>query len=108
MDDTPWWPSGITTEDSSGLDSGVIQTVFGSIQSWDFKACLSTKWWQNPPENGAMWGEWPEVTTVEIIKHDRKGVLLKLNDHQVARVSPFAVGNDLSRLAVSALATSAE
>ena len=98
MDDTPWWPSGIITEDSSGLDSGVIQTVFGSIQSWDFKACLSTKWWQNPPENGTMWGEWPEVTTVEIIKHDRKGVLLKLNDHQVARVSPFAVGNDLSRL----------
>ena len=98
MDDAPWWPSGIITDDSADTESGVVQTVFGSIQCWNFAACLSNEWWQHRPESGDIWGDWPEVTTAEVIKHDRKGILLKLNDHQIARISPFAVGNDLSRL----------
>ena len=97
MDESPWWPVGIITEDSDSFDSGRIQTVFGTLETWDYTQCLSAEWWQAQPQDGAVWGQWPNVSTVEILCQDRKGYLVRLNDNQIARITPFALGNDLSR-----------
>ena len=97
MDESPWWPVGIITEDSESFDSGRIQTVFGTLETWDFTQCLSAEWWHTQPQDGAVWGQWPNVSTVEILNQDRKGYLVRLNDNQIARITPFALGNDLSR-----------
>ena len=97
MDEAPWLPSGIIIDDSEGIDSERIQTALGSIDTWDFIQCVSPEWWEQPPLDGKVWGQWPKGVNPEIIKQDRKGVILRLNEQQIARVSPFAVGNDLSR-----------
>ena len=98
MDESPWWPSGIVTEDSHEISSGRIQTVFGALETWGYQDCLAASWWQKPPEEGIIWGQWPEVSEIDIIHHDRKGYLIRINDKQIARVTPFDLGNDLSRL----------
>lgn len=98
MDESPWWPSGIVTEDSHEISSGRIQTVFGALETWDYQDCLAASWWQKPPEEGIIWGQWPEVSEIDIIHQDRKGYLIRINDKQIARVTPFDLGNDLSRL----------
>ena len=98
MDESPWWPSGIVTEDSHESSSGRIQTVFGTLETWGYQDCLAASWWQKPPEEGIIWGQWPEVSEIDIIHQDRKGYLIRINDKQIARVTPFDLGNDLSRL----------
>lgn len=98
MDESPWWPSGIVTEDSHEISSGRIQTVFGALETWSYQECLTPNWWQKPPEEGIIWGQWPEVSEIDIIHQDRKGYLIRINDKQIARVTPFDLGNDLSRL----------
>ena len=98
MDESPWWPSGIVTEDSESFSSGRVQTVFGSIDTWNYQECLAEKWWQKPSAEGTFWGTWPEASEVEIIHQDRKGYLIRINDRQIARITPFNLGNDLSRL----------
>lgn len=98
MDESPWWPSGIVTEDSHESSSGRIQTVFGALETWGYQECLTPNWWQKPPEEGIIWGQWPEVSEIDIIHQDRKGYLIRINDKQIARVTPFDLGNDLSRL----------
>ena len=98
MDESPWWPSGIVTEDSHEISSGRIQTVFGALETWGYQDCLAASWWQKPPEEGIIWGQWPEVSEIDIIHQDRKGYLIRINDKQIARVTPFDLGNDLSRL----------
>ena len=98
MDESPWWPSGIVTEDSHEISSGRIQTVFGALETWGYQDCLAASWWQKPPEEGIIWGQWPEVSEIDIIHQDRKGYLIRINDKQIARVAPFDLGNDLSRL----------
>ncbi len=98
MDESPWWPSGIVTEDSQDFSSGRIQTVFGTLETWIYQRCLAPNWWQKPPEEGIIWGQWPKVSEIEILHQDRKGYLLRINEKQIARVVPFDLGNDLSRL----------
>lgn len=98
MDDAPWWPKGIITDDSVSFDTGRVQTSFGSVDSWNYGESLALEWWQTAPTDGNIWGDWPQVTQVKVIKRDRRGLVLRLNEHQIARISPFAVGNDLSRL----------
>ena len=98
MDDSPWWPVGIIAEDSDSFASGQIQTAFGTIETWQFNDCLSSDWWSSPPNDGNVWGEWPEVTQIDVLLEDRKGLVIRINPRQIARISPFAVGNDLSRL----------
>jgi len=98
MDESPWWPSGIVTEDSQDISSGRIQTVFGTLGTWGYQECLAPNWWQKPPKEGIIWGQWPKVSEIEILHQDRKGYLLRINEKQIARVVPFNLGNDLSRL----------
>ncbi len=98
MDESPWWPRGIITEESEEFSSGRIQTVFGSLDTWDFQDCLTVKWWHEAPQDGAYWGQWPEVSDIEILHQDRKGYLIRINENQIARIAPFNLGNDLSRL----------
>ena len=56
MDESPWWPKGIITEDSEGFASGRIQTLFGTLQTWDYAQCLDEMWWNSPPQDGTVWG----------------------------------------------------
>ncbi len=98
MDEPPWWPSGIVTEDSQDISSGRVQTVFGTLETWSYQECLNPNWWQKPPKEGLIWGQWPGVSEIEILHQDRKGYLLRINEDQIARIVPFDLGNDLSRL----------
>jgi hypothetical protein len=98
MDESPWWPSGIVTEDSQDSSSDRIQTVFGTLETWDYQDCLAANWWQKPPSEGIIWGSWPKVSEIEILHQDRKGYLLRINENQIARITPINLGNDLSRL----------
>jgi hypothetical protein len=98
MDESPWWPSGIVTEDSQDSSSDRIQTVFGTLETWDYQDCLAANWWQKPPSEGVIWGSWPKVSEIEILHQDRKGYLLRINENQIARITPINLGNDLSRL----------
>ena len=98
MDESPWWPSGIIHEDSESFDSGKIRTEFGTLYCWNYQDCLTVDWWAQVPSQSAIVGTWPEVTEVSILREDRKGLLLQINAEQIARVLPFSVGNDLSRM----------
>ena len=98
MDESPWWPSGIIHEDSESFDSGKIRTEFVTLNCWDYQECLTVDWWAQPPSQSAIVGTWPKVTKVSILREDRKGLLLQINAKQIARVLPFSVGNDLSRM----------
>ena len=98
MDESPWWPSGIIHEDSESFDSGKIRTEFGTLNCWNYQDCLTVDWWAQAPNQSDIVGTWPEVTEVSMLREDRKGLLLKINTEQIARVLPFSVGNDLSRM----------
>ena len=98
MDDSPWWPGGIITEDFENLAEDRIQTVFGSFETWEFQDSLKVEWWQEIPQEGTIWGQWPKVSNIEILHQDRKGFLVRINENQIARITPFHLGNDLSRL----------
>ena len=96
MDDSPWWPKGIIAEDSENLATDRIHTIFGSFETWDFQESLKIEWWQEIPREGTVWGQWPNVSDIEILHQDRKGFLVRINDRQIARITPFHLGNDLS------------
>ena len=72
MDESQWLPTGIMTDDSGGIDSGRIQTTLGTIDTWDFIQCVSPEWWEQPPLDGKVWGQWPKGANPEIIKEDRR------------------------------------
>ena len=88
MDESPWWPSGIVTEDSQEISLGRIQTVFGTLETWDYQECLAANWWQKLPREGTIWGQWPEVSGIQILHQDRKGYLLRINETQIAKAEP--------------------
>ena len=98
MDEPAWWPNGIvqTPYDSSFIGEAV--TSFGRLKIWDFNPTLELEWWQDSTSRGKFWGEWPAVKVLEVIQADRYGVLLNLNGTHIARICPFEVGNDISRM----------
>jgi len=99
MDELGWWPKGVVQTPYESSFEGEIVTSLGRLKMWNFEASLDLEWWQQVPEEGKVWGEWPEVKILEVIQYDRHGVLLNLNGTQIVRVSPFEVGNDVSRMA---------
>ena len=101
MEEPVWWPSGIAQQSmDEAMEAGELRTSFGRLQMWDFSEVQSVSWWRAPPGNGVQWGQWPEeVDHVELVTEDRYGLVLRIDDAYVARVSPFMVGEDTSRLA---------
>ena len=81
MDESPWWPSGIVSEDSQDISSGRIQTVFGTLETWGYQECLPKLVAETPGE-GIVWGQWPKVSEIEILHQDRKGYLLRINENK--------------------------
>ena len=82
------------------LEAGELRTSYGRLQMWDISEVQSTSWWRSPPGNGVQWGQWPDaVDEVKLVGEDRHGLVLRIDDAYVARVSPFMVGEDASRLA---------
>ena len=98
MDEPEWWPIGVTQTPHDPSFKGEIITSLGRLNIWDYKPSLELAWWQEKPEKGKVWGKWPEVKILEVIQHDRYGVLLNLNGTHIVRISPFEVGNDISRM----------
>ena len=98
MDEPKWWPIGVSQTPYDPSFKGEIITSLGRLNIWDYKPSLELGWWQEKPENGKVWGEWLDVKILEIIQHDRYGVLLNLNGTHIARICPFEVGNDISRM----------
>ncbi len=101
MEEPVWWPSGIAQQSmDEALEAGELRTSYGRLQMWDISEVQSTSWWRSPPGNGVQWGQWPDaVDEVKLVGEDRYGLVLRIDDAYVARVSPFMVGEDASRLA---------
>tara|TARA_B100000767_G_scaffold196200_1_gene183208 strand:+ start:3898 stop:5082 length:1185 start_codon:yes stop_codon:yes gene_type:complete len=101
MEDPTWWPSGIAQQSmEEALADGELRTSFGRVQLWNPSDALEAAWWHNPPGNGVQWGEWPKnVEQVSHISEDVYGLLLLINETYVARICPFFVGEDVSRMA---------
>ena len=98
MDESAWWPKGVIHDDLLTNESESILTEFGTMNLWNFESSLSMEWWENKPEDGVIWGQWPDVTEVKVLREDRRGIVVRLNPNQIARILPFSCGNDLSRL----------
>ncbi len=98
MDEPAWWPNGIVQTPYESSFEGDIQTSFGTLTTWNVNPLLELDWWAEKPTEGKVWGQWPNVKTLEVIQQDRHGILLGINGSHIARVSPFAVGDDVSRM----------
>ena len=99
MDEHSWWPRGVIQTPYDSSFEGELVTSLGRLKIWNFNPCLQLEWWQAVPDKGKVWGKWPEVKTLELIQHDRYGILLNLNGTHIVRICPFEVGNDISRMA---------
>lgn len=101
MEEPAWWPSGIAQQSmDEAQTAGEVRTSFGRAQLWDASAVMSATWWENPPGNGVLWGSWPDsVGQVNLMSEDEFGMVLNIDDRYVARVCPFLVGEDVSRMA---------
>jgi hypothetical protein len=101
MEEPVWWPSGIAQQSmAEANEAGELRTSSGRIQLWDTSEVSTAAWWNSPPGNGVKWGQWPhEVTTVTLVSEDSHGFIVRLDDAWLARVCPFLVGEDVSRMA---------
>ena len=98
MVEPAWWPKGVIQTPYDSSFEGELVTSLGRLNIWNFNAALELEWWQDAPTKGNVWGKWLEVKILEVIQHDRYGILLNLNGTHIARISPFEVGNDISRM----------
>lgn len=98
MDEPLWWPQGVIQTPYDSSFEGELVTSLGRLKIWNFAPCLEFEWWQAAPEIGKVWGKWSEVKILEVIQHDRYGILLNLNGTHIVRICPFEVGNDISRM----------
>lgn len=98
MDEPLWWPQGVIQAPYDSSFEGELVTSLGRLNIWNFNSSLELEWWQTIPETGKVWGKWPEVKILEVIQHDRYGILLNLNGDNIIRICPFDVGNDISRM----------
>ena len=68
---------------------------------WNPDMAMELQWWQQLPESGTIWGEWPEdVVSLDKITEDQSGIVVKLfgQDKQwIARLCPIDVGQDASQ-----------
>ena len=99
MEEPEWWPKGITKIPFENSLEGEVITSFGRLNLWNTTFCLKKDWWENQPSEGKILGDWPEVKELEIIQSDLNGILINLNGTHIARISPFEVGDDVSRMA---------
>ena len=101
MEEPVWWPSGVAQQSmKEALEAGELRTSLGRVQLWDISDVHSVAWWQTPPGNGTHWGQWPKgVASVELVGEDAYGLMLRIDDAYLARISPLLVGEDTSRLA---------
>ncbi|MCH1528253.1 MAG: hypothetical protein L7S46_00830 [Candidatus Poseidoniaceae archaeon] len=101
MEEPAWWPSGIAQHSMEEAQcAGEVRTSFGRAQMWNLSNVMSADWWNTPPGNGVLWGSWPDsVEQVRLLSEDEFGMLLNLDDRFIARVCPFLVGEDVSRMA---------
>ena len=98
MDEPEWWPKGIAKVPFDAALEGEVITSFGRLNIWNTNTCLDKGWWNKQPSEGKILGDWPEVKVLEIIQFDRNGILLNLNGTHIVRISPFEVGDDVSRM----------
>jgi hypothetical protein len=98
MNEPLWWPQGVIQTPHDSSFEGELITSLGRLKIWNFNSSLELEWWQAVPEIGKVWGKWPKVKILEVIKHDRYGILLNLNGTHIVRICPFEVGNDISRM----------
>lgn len=103
MAEPVWWPSEICKTSIEDSQSTLLcRTSFGKTSFWDYSPLLDSQWWQQNPEDGVCWGDWPQnAKSIAIICEDKDGILAKLSgqDEQwMVRVCPLDVGQDVSRM----------
>ena len=100
MDEHAWWPTGVAQLSiEEAYEDGELRTLFGRTNVWDYRPYLTASTWRNPPGTGIVWGEWvSEISTVEVLFLDERGIVLLLNNFFQVDIQPFAVGDDVSRL----------
>ena len=70
---------------------------------WNSDLATELQWWQQLPEGGTIWGDWPQdVTSLDKITEDQSGIVVKLlgpDKQWIARLCPLDVGQDASLIA---------
>jgi hypothetical protein len=104
MGEPDWWPSGISkTSFEEAQKTLFCRTSFGKTTMWNSDLATELQWWQQLPEGGTIWGDWPQdVTSLDKITEDQSGIIVKLSgqDKQwIARLCPIDVGQDASQIA---------
>jgi len=103
MGEPAWWPSGISQKSFEDSQTSLIcRTSFGKTAMWNCYPATQLQWWQQTPEDATIWGDWPqEIISVEKVTEDESGIVINLlsQDKQwIARLCPFDVGQDASRI----------
>lgn len=103
MGEPAWWPSGISQSSfSESQESLICRTSFGKTTMWDYHSATELQWWKQVPEEGSIWGDWPQqVISVDNIIEDENGIILNISsqvEQWIVRIIPFAIGQDVSRI----------
>ena len=98
MDEPEWWPKGIVQIPFDAALDGELVSTFGRLNIWNTNHCLEKEWWESKPSIGKVLGDWPEVNVLQIIQSDKNGILLNVNGTHIARIHPFDIGDDISRM----------
>lgn len=96
----PWYPHALVDRpcDPSTFADG-LPSSWGRFYGWDHAPALHPDWWNEDHEG--RWGDWPSaITSVELVREDRFGLVVHLNEAWVAHLSPFQTGRDVSTLAL--------
>ena len=88
MQDKPWWPKGIV----QSHDDSTISTSWGTLPLYVEE--VTAQWWERL-EN--KWGNWPEISSFELIKEDKIGMWYDIGDYE-ALVVPIPRCRSASRL----------
>jgi len=104
MGEPAWWPSGISQKSFSDSQTSLIcRTPFGKTTLWNCHTATELQWWQQKPEEGLIWGDWPQqIISLSNIIENEDGITLTISskDKQwVAKICPFNIGQDASRIA---------
>ena len=103
MGEPAWWPSGISQKSFSDSQTSLIcRTPFGKTTLWNCHTATELQWWQQKPEEGLIWGDWPQqIISLSNIIENEDGITLTISgkDKQwVAKICPFNIGQDASRI----------
>lgn len=99
MEDEPWWPQGIAISSvEAALQSGKLETRWGTVSCWDVEKSQDVAWWKQPIQGA--WGELDAIipSSIEVILKDSNRTLMRLDNTHIALAYSIPTSNRSSSL----------